>query len=255
MGIQTPGAVDYHLTNTTGALSINPMLPCTLACWINGTLSTGNTYSMVGTYNSSSAGGTAIQLGTKNAAGLFAVWTWGGGILVDTQASGGGLLITIPDNTWHHYTYTFDGTLHKLYIDGNLINTVNNATHTSSVTGITTYTSQIAGTITAVYINGFPSGGAAETGTFSVADISYFNRCITPAEVQTLYNCDGGRDGIVYGKVSSYYLNEGSIGSTASSIIDESGLGNTLVPIGGATGVNFTYVIDPLSGDTNPPQG
>ncbi len=253
MAIQSPGAVDYHLTNQVGNLSFNPLAPCSLVVWISGVLSTGATNSQIGTYNTYTSGGTAVQMGVRNAAGRFVVWTWGAGVLVDTQSASGGLLVTIPDNVWTHYAYTFDGTYHNLYVNGVLINQVNNSTGVSVTTGVATYSPQLAGTITAVFINGYPTGGANETGTFSFSDISHFNRTLSAAEVLTMYSCGGPKDGIIYSEVSSYFCNEGNVGATVTSVVDESGGGNILTPYGTATGVNFTYVTDVSSGDTRPP--
>ena len=51
----------------------------------------------------------AVQVGFIG--GLPIAWNWGGG----TLASYG----TLPSsNTWHYYVYTFDGTRHRLYVDG-----------------------------------------------------------------------------------------------------------------------------------------
>ena len=254
MGILSPGAVDYHLANQVGNLSINPQNPCSLTCWISAVINTSTTMSMVGTYNTYTSGGTGIQMGTRSElSNGFTVWTWGGGHLVDTNNNAGGNLFTFTDNVWYHYAYVFDGTYNRLYINGNLINQVNNSTGVSVTTGATGYASQLAGTITAVYVNGYPSGGTSETGTFSFTDISHFNRALSAQEVLSLYSINGPRDGIIYGDVTSYFCGEKSIGSVANSVTDESGNGNLLTPLGAATGVNFTYVADNLSGDARPP--
>lgn len=254
MAIISPGAVDYHLASQTGNLSINAQQPVTLMAWINAVINTSGTRSMVGTYNTATSGGTAIQMGARNATGRFVVWTWGAGVLVDTASSGGGLLITIPDNTWTHYAYTFDGTYHRLYINAQLINEVNNATGVSTITGVTGYSSQLPGTITAVYINGYPSGGANETSVFSVDDTRYFSRALTDTEILSAYSTAGNKDGIVENIECSYLFNNGTPGSVASFIPDVSGGGqNTLTPIGSATGVNFTYTTSFITSDTRPP--
>lgn len=228
MAITAPGAVDYHLSNSVGSLSINPQIACSLSCWINGQVFSGGTrVSMVGTYNTSTSGGTAIQIGTTAGANTVDCWTWGGAILVGSTG------ITIANGVWYHVVYTFDGTTHRLYINGTLNNTGT--------------TAQLAGTITAVYINGFPTGGTTETGIFSFTDVSHFNRTLSASEILTMYTCDGARDGIVYGEDTSYFCNEGYVGSIVSSVMDESGHGNTLTPLGAAPGVNFVYSSDSLS--------
>jgi hypothetical protein len=219
-------------------MSINPLTANTLMVWINAATWTGAaTNSMVGTYTSATAGGTAIQIGTRAGTGNCDVWTWGGTVLV--SSAGGTGITTLTNGTWYHIAYTFDGTTHRLYINGIQTNTAT--------------TAQIAGTITAIYINGFPTGTTSETGTFSVDDISYFNRTLSASEILTAYSTAGERDGLIYGLTASCLLNEGYIGTTANACIDYSGRGNTLTPIGVATGVNFIYATSYITSDIRPP--
>ena len=66
----------------------------------------------------------AVQLGIREVGGVFrvVVWNWGGAPLVWSN--------TLPSaGTWHYYSYTFDGTNHRLYIDG-----VEAATSTTATT-------------------------------------------------------------------------------------------------------------------------
>ena len=240
MAVTTPGAVDYHLASQTGTMSINPQVANTLMCWINAqTWTGGNTNSMVGTYNTATSGGTAIQIGTRNGTGNCDVWSWGG--LVLASSSGGTGITTLTNGTWYHITYTYDGTTNRLYINGGLTNT--------------STTAQLAGTITAIYINGYPTGGTSETGLFSTDDISYFNRTLSADEILTAYTTAGDRDGIRYGCTASILFSEGATGTVANNCLDYTGMGNTLTPIGAATGVNFTYSASYINGDTRSPQG
>lgn len=238
MAITTPGAVDYHLASQTGTMSINPQTANSLLCWINAATWTGGvTNSMIGTYNSATAGGTAIQIGTQAGTGSCDVWTWGGAQLV---SSTGGIGITsLTNGTWYHIAYTYDGTTHRLYINGII-------TNSSTVT-------QLAGTITAIFINGFPTGDTAETGVFSVDDISYFNRVLSANEILTAYTTAGDRDGISYGCTASILFSEQSVGATANNCLDYTGQGNTLTPIGAATGVNFLYSSSYITSDIRQP--
>ncbi|MRS05042.1 LamG domain-containing protein, partial [bacterium] len=55
----------------------------------------------------------AVQMGFREVSGTYrvVVWNWGGAPLVYSNS--------IPSaNTWHYYSYTFDGTTHRLFIDG-----------------------------------------------------------------------------------------------------------------------------------------
>ena len=236
MAIASPGAVDRHLASQTGLMSINALAPVTLMAWINVNWNIGTTLSILGTYNTATSGGTGIQIGTRPGAtaGQVAVWSWGGSILVSSAG-----LITPVSNDWCHIAYTFDGTTHKLYIDGVLANT--------------SVTPQQAGTITAVYVNGYPTGNDSETGNFEVDDISYYDRELTANEVLTAYTTGGDKDGIVYGRTANFLCNEGIIGSTVTAVTDMSGLMNTLTPVGTATGSNFIYTVSPINRDTRPP--
>ena len=236
MAITTPGVVDYHLASQTGSLSISGTAPVTLMVWLNTNWTIGNTVSMVGTYNTATSGGTAIQIGTKAGTGACDVWTWGGTTLVSTVG-----LMTLTNNEWVHVAYTYDGTTHRIYINSQFVNS-------STV-------AQQAGTITAVYINGYPTGGTNETGTFSVDDVSYFNRALSADEVLTAYTTAGDKDGLVYGNNVSFVFDEGFPGSIANAVIDQTGNGNTLTPIGPASGVNFVYTASFISGDSRPVLG
>ena len=66
----------------------------------------------------------AVQLGIREVGGVFSVvvWNWGGTPLVWSN--------TLPAaGVWHFYSYTFDGTNHRLYVDG-----VEAATSTTAIT-------------------------------------------------------------------------------------------------------------------------
>ena len=236
MAITTPGLIDYHLASQTGAFSVNALTPVTLMSWINVDWNTGNTYSMVGTYNTATSGGTAIQIGCRGTPhlGNVLIWTWGGTVLVSSNG-----VVAPTSNGWTHVAYTYDGTTHRLYVNGQFANS-------STV-------AQLAGTMTAVYINGYPSGGVNETGPFSVDDVVYFNRQLSADEILTAYTTAGDRDGMVYGMIANYAFKEGAAGAVANNVVDYTGNGNNLTPLGTATGVNFTYSNSYIACDTRPP--
>lgn len=232
MAITSPGIVDRHLASQTGLLSINALQPVTLMAWVNVDWNYGSTLSILGTYNSATSGGTAIQIGLRPTnPGDVLIWTWGGTILVSSAG-----IVTPTSNDWTHVAYTYDGTTHRLYVNGQFAN--------SSVVA------QQAGTITAVYVNGYPTGGVNETGPFAVDDINYFSRTLSDAEILTAYTTGGDKDGLVHQRTASFLCNEGVIGTSATAVTDLSGLLNTLTPIGSATGSNFTYTVSPINRDT-----
>jgi hypothetical protein len=182
-------------SSSTASQSIN--------VWINA-LWDGNvkTSSMVGMYNA--VGATAIQIGSRTAAGQCDIWTWGGGIMISSTG------VTIPSNTWANITYTYDGTSHRLYYNGVLNNTV--------VNGTAPNTAQIAGNFNQVFLNGFATGAASETANFQVDTYYYYNRTLTADEILTIYNSRGNRHGIVYRSLLRYEFDEGVQGATVSSI-------------------------------------
>jgi hypothetical protein len=157
------------------------------------------TSSMVGMYNST--GTTAIQIGSRLAAGQCDVWTWGGGILISSTG------VTIPSNTWVNIAYTYDGTTHRLYYNGILTNT--------------STTAPIAGNFNQVYLNGYSTGTTSETANFYVDTYDYYNRVLSADEINTIYNAEGNRHGIVYGAVLRYEFDEGVIGNTVSTIYNQ----------------------------------
>jgi hypothetical protein len=109
----------------------------------------------------------ARQLGFR---GKPIEWEWGGGGLVSNA--------TFPSvNNWHFYAYTWDGTTHKLYIDGVL---ASSATTASTQTG-TVYWAGIGD-----YINGGSAGGERFAG--SIDEVRVLTTTLTAGWIQTEYN-------------------------------------------------------------------
>jgi hypothetical protein len=221
MAIQL-SATDIHLTSTSSNFP-NAVGPLTFMSWINyANWSAGVTASMVGVYL---PGTTAIQIGTKTNSGTINIWTWGGGELINAVG-----LYTPTNNQWIHVAYTYDGINHTLYINGVLITT-------STAT-------QVAGVLTTMYINGYPTGSTNETSTVMIDDTLLFNRVLGLYEINTIYNCAGTRDGIAYGLNARYRYDESAPGDTVTTITDYSGNGNVLTPSGSGTPISYvaTYV-------------
>jgi hypothetical protein len=191
-----------NLANATDATNFSTSTAAqSVTVWINA-LWDGNvkTSSMVGMYNST--GTTAIQIGSRTAAGQCDVWTWGGGIMISTTG------VTIPASTWVNITYTYDGTTHRLYYNGTLNNT--------------STTAQIAGNFNTVYMNGYATGAASETATFEVDTYYYYTRTLTADEIQTIYSARGNRHGIVYGSLLRYEFDEAVLGTSVVSVVNQS---------------------------------
>jgi hypothetical protein len=206
MAIQfsTNGDNLQNSTNTTFFASSTSAQ--SISVWINALWDGATkTTSMVGMYNATTA--TAIQIGSRIAAGQCDIWTWGGGVMITSTG------VTIPANVWVNITYTYDGTSHRLYYNGILNNTV--------VNGTAPRVAQIAGNFNQVYMNGYSSGTTSETGNFYVDTYDYYNRTLSADEVRTIYEAEGNRHGIVYGTLLRYEFDEGVIGNTVTSIVNQ----------------------------------
>lgn len=222
-------ATDVHLTSASSNFP-NTTSAITFMTWLNyGSWSAGTTASMVGVYL---PGTTAIQIGTRTINNID-IWTWGGTLLVSTNG-----LYTPPNNTWMHVCYTYDGTTSKVYANGSLINS--------------STTTQIAGVLTTMYINGYPTGATNETCTVGVDDTILFDRVLTADEIQTIYTSAGTTDGVNYGVKARYRYDEQPVGSVVTSIIDYSGNNNQLTPAGTGT---ITYITTYISNDERPVLG
>jgi hypothetical protein len=239
MAVQFTANGDSLANATNATVFQNALTACSVSVWINADWQgAAGTRSYVGMYNS--AGGTAIQIGTKTSNGQIDVWTWGGSILVSSTG------ITVPSGTWVHVTYTFDGTSHRLYINGVLNNTT---TQTNNP--------QLAGSFNMVSLNGYTSGGVSETGTFQVDTYDYYNRMLSADEVQTIYSAAGNRHGIVYGCVVRYEFDEGISGNTIGIIYNQTaydGAVSNLISNSART-PTVTYSPGYVSGNLRPPLG
>ncbi len=176
-----------------------------------------------------------------------------------TAASGtiNGLYIT-PVNTWVHFAYTCTASSNgvgtpgtqtfNIYVNGLLNNTLSNANMS------------VAGVPTMIYLNGYPQTAANagyESNTTQIDDVRLYNRQLSAAEIQTIYQSAGARDGDVYGLVASYNFNELPVGNSVVSCRDFSGNGNTQTLNEVGTGYTIpAYIVDIVSNaDTCPPLG
>lgn len=222
-------ATDIHLTGTVNNFG-DITTPFSVSTWIQyAGWGTGVIKSLVGLYL---VGTTAIQIGTYQA-GNVSVWTWGGTNLITSNGA-----VILSTTEYIHIVYTFDGTNHRLYINGPLVNT--------------TTTAQVSGVPDVIYINGYPTGGSNETAVYSVDDTIYFNRQLSAEEILTLYNSRGIRDGIYDGVVARFTMGEGVIGSTVSTIKDYGQFNNNLTTEGVGTPIVFSEGV--IFNDTRPYQ-
>ena len=214
-------AGDIHLTSGNSSGFTTSQGSYSIAVWINATSwSNAATQSFVGIYGPSPTPTAALQIGTRGG-GLVDCWTWGGTLLVSSA-------VVVANAVWHHVVYTFDGTSHRLYVDGSLSNTA--------------AIGQQVGQFTTVYINGYPTGGAGETAAYEVDSYAYYDRTLSDGEIMTIFNGRGARHGIVDGLLAEYDFDELAQGLTCTAISDLSGRGNNLAVAGaGTTPITYSY--------------
>jgi hypothetical protein len=208
--VVTAGGV---LSSPASAFSANAQASCTIMAWIRfdaaGAWSTRT--SVVGVYGPASPT-TAMQMGVI-AVNTFGVWTWGGGTLVNAVAHGQ------PVGVWNHYAMVYTPGTATLYINGVL-----NATQAST---------QLAGNLSQMFINGYPTGGTSESGNTSVDDVIFLSRAATVDEIVTIVNASGTRDGIFSGVEARYAYEEGPIATSVVSGVNLTLANATMTSSGG----------------------
>ena len=224
MAIQL-NATDIHLTSPVTTFP-NRSLPMSLLCWVNSASWGVETASMVGVYLSRTTG---IQIGSRLGSTGIEVWTWGGGQAISTNG-----IYAPVSNTWLHIAYIWDGSINYIYANGELITTSTNA--------------PVAGVLTQIYINGYPTGGLGEVSNTLVEDVAFYDRALSADEVSTIVSTRGYKDGIYNGLLARYCFNELPAGSTMTSVIDYSG--NNLFLTATGPGTIPTYVVGGMASDT-----
>lgn len=139
----------------------------------------------------------SIQIGFRS--GVFLVWAYGGGTYV---SSGGGLSV----NVWHVAVYTFDGTTHKLFIDGGAPYTSGSPPQTGSVAEL--------------LLGAYPTG---EYFTGIVDEARVYDRALSNNEALSICN-QFGMDDVYYGRIDGWSLDEEAPGVAVSgSLVDNVG--------------------------------
>ncbi len=104
------GANDYVRSVTTNGIGGNSYNQ-TIGVWALYTTLPDETQNLMVLQRAGST--SAVQIGFREVGGTYrvVVWNWGGAPLVWSNS--------LPSpNAWHYFTYTFDGSNHRLYIDG-----------------------------------------------------------------------------------------------------------------------------------------
>jgi Concanavalin A-like lectin/glucanases superfamily len=226
MAVQS-NASDIHLRSSQ-AMGLQATTPFTVTVWINvANWGIGSRRSYVGIYGGTTdtplaAPVTAMQIGTTAGGNTLDCWTWGGTNLVGT-----GAIMAPFNNVWVHIAYTYDGTNHRVYLNG-----AQQATAT---------TAQTAGFLNQVYINGFPTGVTNEVAAYQIDQYGLYRRALSANEVLTLYTAAGARHGIKWQQVCRYEFDEGVQAATVVSCRDLSGNGHNLTVEGAGTSMTYAY--------------
>lgn len=236
MAVQTIAAAASQLINNANAAALNLAMSTTAgasasfsitvwikANWGSTAVSTART-SMVGLYGPAPTPSSALQIGATTGSGELSCWTWGGTVVIGTGAD----YMTQYNNQWVHIAYTYNGTTHSLYLNGNLI--------------ATSTTAQLAGNLQSVCINGYPTGGGQETYNQIVDSYGLYNRVLIANEILTIFNSQGSRHGINFGLIASYEFDEGIEASNATTVLDQSGNALNLLLVGAGATPKYTYV-------------
>lgn len=119
--------VDDHVVLGTRMLPANNQ-PQSVAFWVryasNPPTGSGASQLFVSLTDNVLVGGSRLKLGFSG--GALTAWAFGGRDLVAAP-------LPLPPPGWHHFAYTFDGTTHRLYIDGALRNSSTAAPDTGAV--------------------------------------------------------------------------------------------------------------------------
>lgn len=220
-------ASDIHLRSSL-AMGLSATSPFSITTWLNANWSAGGRRSLVGIYGPPTDTPlappvTAVQIGTSTGAGELSFWTWGGAILTGTATN----FMNAFNGVWTFIAYTFDGTTHRGYRNG---------VQVSSST-----TTQQAGFLNQVYINGFPGGGTSEVSDHQVDQYALFRRTLSADEILSMFNASGARHGIRLSQICRYEFDEAAQGSTATLVRDLSGNEHTLTPVGAGSPIIYSY--------------
>lgn len=132
----------------------------TISWWMNVATNPAGVQTAFDLHNDATS--SSVQGGFRG--GNVCIWNHGGGVLAQAPPP--------PAGAWHHYTYTFDGTTHRLYVDGLEAGNSTAAPQTAPVTSM---------------VFGRWNGGPAEYFAGALDDVRIYTRALPAAEVQIHY--------------------------------------------------------------------
>ena len=150
------GVAGYLAAGVAGLPAANA--PQSISCWLSVPGTPSGVQNILSLTNDPAH--SAIQLGFRN--GRVGTWQYGGSFLVSAVPPAAG--------AWHHYLYSFDGTIHRLFIDGVQVSTSTATPQTAAPTKLE-FARWTGGN---EYLRG------------SLDNVRIYNRALTASEVQTL---------------------------------------------------------------------
>jgi hypothetical protein len=215
---------DGHLTSTNSSNFTTSLSNFSLCAWVKVTSWTSAHCTLVGVYGPSTTA-TCVTFGLLGDGGVCCQ-TWDSSVLVSSAANS-----MVPYNDqWVHLGYVCISSgstaVHRLYVNG-IRTQMTNAT-------------QIAGTFTQFYINGYPNGWTSEVSNNQIDNCLYYGRSLSDNEMNTIATVRGMRHGITDSLLAAYEFNAGAESTNVISVIDVSGNGNTLTPFGSSY-LTYTY--------------
>jgi Concanavalin A-like lectin/glucanases superfamily len=153
-GLSFDGSSNYGTMGTTNLPALNASM--TIALWAY--------YTSIDSSNRNAfalkSGSAAVQIGQRGSA---LVASKSGGVILATASS-------TPASGWHHLAYTFDGTTHRLYLDGG--------------TATTSTVAPDTGAPTSVWIGTY--NGGSELWAGSLDDVRIYSRVLGATEIAAL---------------------------------------------------------------------
>jgi hypothetical protein len=153
-GLSFDGSSNYGTMGITNLPAINASM--TIALWVY--------YPSIDSSNRNAfalkSGSAAVQIGQRGSA---LVASKSGGVILATASS-------TPTSGWHHLAYTFDGTTHRLYLDGG--------------TATTSTVAPDTGAATSVWIGTY--NGGSELWAGSLDDVRIYSRVLAATEIAAL---------------------------------------------------------------------
>ena len=237
--VNTTGANTWSRYNFTNSITADTGI--TLACWVNYTTLSASSTAAVTLYDSNipSYGNTiSIGLTTTSSLGYTSGAATYSSILTPNSIPG-----SYVAGKWYHLAVTFTSSSIIGYVNG-----VASTPKTTSTTGLS-----FSGLRIGTFVNNFNNNAGVAQADCTIDDLRIFDRALTSAQVQSIYNQQGmpGR-GVQVKTAPAYTVSDGSPSPLTLSTYG-SATSNTNSPFGGTEGSieNLNYSIPSSVSKTN----